>query len=977
VHGAARLGELPISRSKGRASAAEASQRWCFAADRGTLTVGVVPEDEGDELLTAAKARVGTVLSGKWRLERVLGVGGMGAVYQAVHRNGAVSAVKILHGVFALQPEVRERFRQEAYIANSVRHAGIVSVLDDDVTPEGEPYLVMELLEGESLDQRAARAGGRLPLLEVLTFADRTLAVLEATHAKGIVHRDLKPENLFVTRSGDLKLLDFGIARLRTGEEGAHKRTRTGMLMGTPAFMAPEQARGRWSEVDARTDLWAVGAILYTLLTGQNVHSGETANELVVYAATRPAPSLGRAVQAPLDVVRLVDCALSFDKSERFADAAAMRAAVAAALASLRAPALHATLPGPGPATSSAPPTAAARSRIRKERERVDIDVYDPAFATDEEVVALGEIFTLLERALFAGTQYGRGHPEAEKKLTSVVDRCIEALGRTDGALAWNVTPYGFVVREQPVWEPRAPNDRIPYQLFADGVRTMTLLPGIDATELRRLVDIVLMDRAREMAPEDDFVTLLWDAGFRHVTYQAIDTFTEGDQQQRAKFEEQTRAVAALAHFDTSFQLEDCWQEHHGADGGVERTGKLLSMLRGGDRTDAEALVRAEAMRAARAAAVADAAAALTVAPDVMRTLGARLGVDTAAITPRFSRAVAAAWVEAQRANQTHALVVPLRAAVDSLAAHAPAMVIAIVTSICQAGLDAEARSALATALLSPKTMQRVLEVAATDGSWALDLAEILALVDDSHLPAVLEALATFPEGPARDAVLDYLVRNGKGHEHSLAGAFAEASLEHALSVIRVLSRIDTPEARSAILRASASPHPVVRIEALGHVEGVSSERLRLELKALLEDSEAGVRMATLRSIQRNRVRAAGPGLVLRIKASVFDSLPVEERKVALEALEALAPTRAEDVCVELLKETRVITTDAHEVTRSLAAEVLGRIASTEETMRALEAAAGARWRNSERVRESAGRARDAIVVRMSQVPPAAKKGPS
>ncbi len=911
--------------------------------------------EETDELQVAAARRVGTVLSGKWRLDRVLGVGGMGAVYAAVHRNGKIAAVKVLHGFFATNTDARERFKQEAYIANSVQHRGIVSVIDDDVTPEGEPYIVMELLEGESIDQRVTRLGGRLPLLEALTCAHHMLDVLEATHAKGIVHRDLKPENLFLTREGTLKLLDFGIARLRTDGSESHKRTRTGMLMGTPAFMAPEQARARWSEVDARTDLWAVGAIMYVALTGKPVHAGETANEVIVYAATKPVPSIARSIQVPLEVVRVVDRALAFDKAERFPDAASMRAAVDAAIVAVRSASTQATLAGPPPAPSKPPP----------ERVRDESDVYDPAFATNEDVAALTEMFTLLERALFAGLQYGHGHPEAEKKLVLVVDRTIAALAKTDEGLAWNVTAYGFIARGNTIWEPRAPHDRIPYQLFADGVRSMTLLPGIDAAELRRFIDILLMDRAREVAPEDDFVTLLWDAGFEHVAYQAIDTFTESDQQQRAAFEEQTRAVVALAHFDTSFQLEDCWSDAHGS--GAPPNARLVAMLRGGDRADAEAMVRAEGMHGASASQAA--AAALTVEPELRTTLGARIALDTSAITPRFARAIALAWNEAVRMGTQNALIVPLRAAVEGLAASSPAMVIAIVTSVCRAGLDGDARVAFVSAIVSPKTSERVLEACAADATRAIDLADMLGFLDDSHVGVALAAVATFPDGPAKDALLDYLIRVGKGHEQRLAGAFAEASVEHALAIIRVLSKINTQDARTAIMRASSSPHAIVRLEALGHVEGVASERLRLELKALLEDNEPSVRMGTLRSIQRNRVRVAGPGLVLRIKSAEFDSLPIDERRLSLETLEALAPTRAEDVCVELLQETRVITTDAHEETRALAASVLGRIATTDETMKALEAAAGARWKSSERVRESAGRARDLVVVRLSQPP--------
>ena len=279
-----------------------------------------------------AEARVGTLLRKKWRLERVLGVGGMATVYAAVHRNNARVAIKMLHPEVALDAEVTERFLREGYLANTVEHPGTVKVLDDDVTEDGAPFIVMELLEGETLETRWTRKGRALPVSEVLPIADQVLDVLATAHDKGIVHRDLKPENLFLTRDGDLKILDFGIARLHELSKDT-KQTRAGSVMGTPAFMSPEQARGRWDEVDARTDIWATGATLFTLLSGRYVHEGETVQEQLILAATQPAPSIATLVQGlSSSVVELIDRALAYDRHARWADARAMQAALRTAL---------------------------------------------------------------------------------------------------------------------------------------------------------------------------------------------------------------------------------------------------------------------------------------------------------------------------------------------------------------------------------------------------------------------------------------------------------------------------------------------------------------------------------------------------------------------------------------------------------------------------------------------------------------------
>ena len=346
-----------------------------------------------------AQSRVGTRIKGKWRVDKLLGVGGMGAVYAATHRNGSRVALKILHPQLSMLGDIRARFAREGYVANAVNHPGVVRVLDDDETEDGAAFLVMELLEGETADARARRLGGRLPLEDALTIADGLLDVLAAAHASGIVHRDIKPENVFLTRENVAKVLDFGIARLRAvtlgdelddagaaaaegGTQVPHLRTRTGVTIGTPAFMPPEQALGRTEEVDALSDLWAVGATLFALLSGRIVHDAKTHMEVVIAAATAQAKSLGAvAPDAPKSLVEVVDRALSFDKGDRWPSARAMQQALRSAFpdrqrqyrtsvpaASAASPAMHGSEPpvslglGLGLGLGSQPPASAIGS---------------------------------------------------------------------------------------------------------------------------------------------------------------------------------------------------------------------------------------------------------------------------------------------------------------------------------------------------------------------------------------------------------------------------------------------------------------------------------------------------------------------------------------------------------------------------------------------------------------------------------------
>jgi eukaryotic-like serine/threonine-protein kinase len=276
-----------------------------------------------DPLQKQAQARVGIQVR-KWTIDRLLAIGGMASVYVATHRNGNRVAIKVLHREFADMPEAKERFMREGYVANKVGHPGAVTVLDDDQLDDGTPFLVMELLSGQSLEDRLGRRP-ILPLPEVLYVADQILDVLAMAHDAGIIHRDIKPPNVFLIPDGKVKVLDFGLARLLDPTSIA--LTRAGTVIGTASYMSPEQARGKHSQVDHRTDIFALGALVFRCLSGRTVHTGATATDCMLAAMSNKAPSLAEVTRgAPADVVSLVDRALAFDKTGRWPDARSMQA---------------------------------------------------------------------------------------------------------------------------------------------------------------------------------------------------------------------------------------------------------------------------------------------------------------------------------------------------------------------------------------------------------------------------------------------------------------------------------------------------------------------------------------------------------------------------------------------------------------------------------------------------------------------------
>ena len=296
--------------------------------------------DDPDE---RAHERVGSVLNDKWTLERLIGIGGMAAVYAGLHRNGARGAIKILHPEYARRQDVRERFIREGYAANRVNHSGVVKVLDDDIIEggpdDGGAFLVMELLEGASIEDRLEH-GPPISEPELLAILRAVLDVLEVAHKAGVVHRDLKPENIFLARDPDkpeapprIKILDFGLARI--AERGGGK-TVVGLAIGTPSYMPPEQATGRVLEIDGRSDLFALGASCFRVLAGRTVHPAEGAYAICALMATEPAPKLRSvAPHVSAGTAAVIDRALAFERDERWADAASMRAAVDEAIRAL------------------------------------------------------------------------------------------------------------------------------------------------------------------------------------------------------------------------------------------------------------------------------------------------------------------------------------------------------------------------------------------------------------------------------------------------------------------------------------------------------------------------------------------------------------------------------------------------------------------------------------------------------------------
>ncbi|MFO0605841.1 MAG: serine/threonine-protein kinase [Polyangiales bacterium] len=303
---------------------------------------------------------IGRLLSGRYKVTGVIAAGGMGVVYDGLQvALGRRVAIKCLHPRFATDTVAIARFQNEAMVSGSFGHPHIVEVFDlgwlDDARA---PYLVMERLDGETLGARIQRER-KLPIPLVVAVARQTLSALAATHARGILHRDLKPDNLFLMRAADgvarVKVLDFGLSKAMAPVEDAARLTRSGVVMGTPSYMAPEQAMGA-PDLDARVDLYALGMILYEALLGRPLYTARTPAALMqeIGRVRPPTPRLVRP-EVPTALDAAVMKAIARDRTKRFSDAAEMQRALAAL------PADDADAPEADPTVVSAPPSEMPR----------------------------------------------------------------------------------------------------------------------------------------------------------------------------------------------------------------------------------------------------------------------------------------------------------------------------------------------------------------------------------------------------------------------------------------------------------------------------------------------------------------------------------------------------------------------------------------------------------------------------------------
>jgi serine/threonine protein kinase len=990
----------------------------------------------GDE--QGPTARVGAVIKGKWTVDGLLGVGGMAAVYAASHRNGQRAALKILHADFAREKTICERFLREAYVSNKVNHSATVQVLDDDMTEQGEPFLIMELLLGETVRDAWKKCGRTMPIGRVLQICERVVDCLASCHAINVIHRDLKPANIFITEEGEIKVLDFGVAQMR---DATSERTATGTALGTPAYMSPEQAMGLVDQLDGRADLFSVGAMMHALITGHRINNGRTEQEALVMAATKPVPSVARlAPHLPIELIKVIDKALAWDRRNRFQDSREMQRGLMELMPAQNVEVLEARPPPrplevvaqlapapvapprvqqPAPAAAmgaafqsqpalsqNAPPPQQAQLQPQAQplpqaqaplpmgvslaSPALDLQnrnlsqapsnmmsqgpaAYDPLVGyqplvqqtsqtpqshislqpgnigleildTDPRVQALRDLMKHFDRVLPSVRQLGWAHPATERTLRTAHEAISEALRQQPLLAAWTLRPYSFMSLGHTVWEPGAPFDAIPYNLFACGMRTLTMEAGISLDELRELFALFLIDPGRDLPPEDDLAASFWEKALAHVKYEVVDAFAEGDAAEREAFYGEADQIENLAERAAQNQMDR-----------IEAKAMALSTDDAalGKSKDRSPFALDEPMRSA---------------------ISPQFDIPREVWSERYVDALVEGYLDSAANRDAPLVLASLRKSAADLAVSGR---IGVAISLSQAVIErlrarvagaenqGKLAAALTNAMFGGETLEIVLKRLREEPSALDAFVNVLSALGPNELPTVLANIRETTHPQLRTVLASFIERHMNGREIELGAAIPGSDPETVATLIQMLGRAQTPGARQALQHLTQSEDINVRVESRV-LMAPSAEHAQQEIGALLENASALVRMSALRTVTRYQMRATWPTVVRIINGKNFNELGNDERRELLRALILLSPERGEPIALELAKKGGVLVSENREATRALAAELLGDLSRSRQIGAALHELAQSRWGLSEETRMAATSAAKRIGQRLA-----------
>jgi len=980
------------------------------------------------ELKAKAEVRLGQWVRRKWRLDSLLGVGGMAAVYSCTHRNGSRVALKILHTELAGDDGIRERFLREGYVANKVDHPGRVIILDDDETENGEPFLVMELLHGETLQQLWRRKKRKLGVVEALEVTIQVLDSLVGFHAQSIVHRDLKPANIFITNSGLVKLLDFGVAQLR--EDGQEAMTRVGTALGTPSYMSPEQAMGKTDTLDGRSDIYSMGAILYAVLSGKRLHHDKSDNEAFILAATTPVPSIARAApDLPVEIIALIDKALQWDRRKRFANSAEMRDAcrqMVIQLGGASALSPYSAHPTPAPASSS------------------------PGRQTPISVPSMPGAPTPVSTpshisAPSAPTPIFAVQSGSEHQTVVTANQSGPPSNPLDGYLPTMHAPGGLAASQSVTDEAQHPSPdhgpaRSPEQesaavsTAADQATPQSVAPLVNLFERIEKLIPALRQYGAEHPETDKRITPVYEAILNAlrahpqdvmwqvhpfcftskgvtvwepdppadvVPYNLSASGLEEVKMQPGVTEAEVRALCKAmlidptargadtdivgAFWEARFEHIQCTVREDFADVDAQELERFFS-----EADDLEAMAREDLAEVAALAVGTDVeairlatagAAALSLAPAAKTGMGAQLELNPLRWRERFLDLWSDAYAHTTVSDDAQLVLAPLATLTRTMARQA------LYDDIFRTHQSLTARVPHHDA---------VIEVTAVmfDGGLLRELCQIAdnrrppptdVPLDDAGLKRLRDGLASalaalgpklmdermalvneLATGPLCELLLASIEHSIAGREAEVIPRLSQLRTAHAQRLLASIAASRTPLVLALLKPLLHSPSAALRCEATALL-AASAQELSEQLLELLSSSDPQMREAAISTMVRHQVRGCGPGLVRLVESEAFNERDPGEKQQLFEALFSLNAARAEVLLSSIVEQHGLIADDRLDETRALAAAVLGVSASTSQALTALQGSARRRPWNTQALRSSATEAAEAVSRRIDE----------
>jgi hypothetical protein len=535
--------------------------------------------------------------------------------------------------------------------------------------------------------------------------------------------------------------------------------------------------------------------------------------------------------------------------------------------------------------------------------------------------------------------------------MRQTFDGFAEAMLKDPSVVDFTIRPYSMLHRGQTVWEPPPPFDAIPYNLFACGMRSMHMEPGLALDELKTIFTLMLVDPGRDLPPEDDLAAAFWERSLAHLRYEVVDAFAEGGAAERE-----------------AFYLESDELERLASSAGDQET----------DRIEARAMV-VSTDKSALAGAMAPSPFALE--SDVRDAFIQRLDLDAAAWSERYVSALTDGYIDAAVHRDAPLVLASLRrSSADLVVAGRLGLVVQLHDALVrQLGerLEGQNRarlaSALTNALFGGDTLDLILKHIHAHPESMTVFEPVLGIINVVELPRVLTALRAEPPRPIQAVLLRFVERALRGQEPAIVAAAVGLSHEAVIALLAVVGRANTAEARQALQAAALSCDDVhVRVEAKVLTEGDAAV---MEIAAMCEHPAALSRLAALRTLARYRMKSAWEAVSRILKQPDFNERGQDERTEAFRALILLSPERGEPIALDMARKGGVFVSEGREATRIAAIDVLGELSKSNGMVTALREIARARWGTAEETRAAANEAANRIMQRIGGTPDGGARG--